>query len=98
MSKRHFGAVLLLAVLLAGGISGTAAATEAEAPQYSEIVENASSTAQQFLPEPYERPGFFDWYVFPLIILGGLAVALVLFRYLLWQPRFAEEEEKKSRR
>ena len=101
MVKRALGLALLLATVLLGAFAGPAAATEGvEVPQveYEDIAANASDVGSEFLPEEYSRPQFFDWFVIPLIAAGVAITALVLFRYLLWQPRFAREAREKSRR
>lgn len=101
MFKRQLGVVLVIALLLTGLLGGVATATEGgahEVPEYSEILESSSDTAREFLPEAYERPGFFDWFVYPLLGVGVLATLAVLLRYLVFQPKFAEEDRKRARR
>jgi hypothetical protein len=100
MLVRVLGAVLLVGQLLVGGATA-AVATEggaAERPAYEEIVERAGDAGGQFLPEEYERPGFFDWIILPLVVLGVVITTLILVRYLASQPRFTAEAEKRSRR
>lgn len=101
MVKRTLGLALLMGTLLLGAVAAPAAAVEGgEAPhyEYEDIAEGASAVGTEFLPEEYTRPPFFDWYVFPLIAAGVLVTALVLFRYLLWQPRFSREARERTAR
>lgn len=102
IARAGLGVALIVMFLLAL-VPAAAHAVEGggvEVPDFSELRESSSDTAQQFLPEDYERPGFFDWWVIPLIAVGVLASLYVLVRYLVYQPKFAREaeEREKSRR
>lgn len=94
---RGLACLAVLLVLLAGA---PAAATEgdpaAELPDYEEIA--ANEAAADFLPAEYDKPAFFDWFIYPLLALGLLAAIGVGFRYLQWQPRFVREARAKRRR
>lgn len=110
MPTRRIGVTLLLTLLLslpgvsAVGVAGTAAATEAGSPAQQEPLpsfdEAGSGTdiAKEYRPDAYVEPGWFQWLVFPLLILGIVATGAVLFAYLKWQPRFADEAKTKRRR
>ena len=95
----------LLAVLSAPAMAaeeGGAAATEAAeedhgAPSINEIG-TQNEVSQQYLPEPAEPPPFMRFLYVPLAIAGVLVIAGLLFLYLVWQPRFAEERRSKRRR
>lgn len=97
---RLAGLLVLVALLTLGVLSGSALATEAPEHfrEYSEIRENASGVGQEFLPEEYEIPGFFDWMIIPLVALGVLITVAILLRYLISQPRFEREVKERSRR
>lgn len=101
MVKRALGLTLLLALLTIGALAAPAIATEggeAVHHEYEDIAAGASDVGAEFLPEEYTRPPFFDWFVFPLIGAGVLISALIVARYLAWQPRFAREAREKSKR
>lgn len=57
-----------------------------------------SDTAREFFPEVYEPPSVYDYFIWPLLILGVVIVLGVLLLYLLWQPAFAHERRTKRRR
>lgn len=105
MPKRLLG--VLLVALFALAVAAPALAVEAddeeldveheELPSYEEVG-SGSEISQQFRPEPYEPPSLFRSLLYPLLIIAGVAVIVVLALYLLWQPRFAEEREAKKRR
>lgn len=99
MVKRS-AAMLLLGMVLVGLVAGPATATEAgeNFREYEEIQGDASDVGSEFLPEEYEIPGFFDWLIIPLVALGVVVTGVTLFRYLIAQPRFEREAEKRSRR
>lgn len=78
------------------GETETEGAVEEEPPDIEEIVR--STTAEQFLPEPYEEPAWFRFLLFPLLGVGVVAVTAVLLLYLKWQPYFAEERSRRRRR
>lgn len=103
----RLGGVALVLVMLVGlalGSAGTAAATEAEGPAQQEPlpsfseVGSQSDIAQEFLPEGYEGPSWFQWLLFPLLIVGIVVTVAVLFAYLVWLPKFADEQKTKRRR
>lgn len=100
MVKRSFATLLLVGLLLTGAMASAAVATEAEVEhrEYEEIVENASDAGLEFIPEEYERPGFFDWIIVPLVGVGVLVTVGILGYYLVAQPRFQRESETRSRR
>jgi hypothetical protein len=109
MARRLLGAMLLLALLFSATLGPVGIVTAAE-PEESEgasqqaplpsIDEIGSRTdiAKQYLPEPYQEPSWFQWALFPLLIVGILVTLTVLFAYLVWQPKFASEQKKKRRR
>lgn len=102
MVKRLLGS-LLLGLAVVGMLAGPAIATEGggEFTEYSDIREGASDIGAEFLDpdaEESERPGFFDWFIFPLVVIGLLATGFILLRYLVFQPRFAQEAEERSKR
>jgi hypothetical protein len=77
-----------------------AAGAEAEAEHltYEELRNSSSQRAQEFFPEAYEEPSFFQWISIP-VLLGGLVIAVLLLgAYLWWQPKFAAERREKQRR
>ena len=100
-------AVLALVVALFGVFAAPASATEAAsegavtdegpAPDIDEIGEH-NEIADQYRPEPAEPPPFMRWFYWPLAIAGVLAAGMLLLRYLVFQPRFAEERRSKRRR
>jgi hypothetical protein len=109
MSKRLWG--VLLMVLFAFAVAAPALAVEAddaedgeeleveqeELPDYEEVG-TGSETSMEFRPEPYEQPSAFNAMLYPLAILAGIAVLIVLTLYLLWQPRFSQEREAKKQK
>ena len=103
MVTRTLSAVLL-ALMVVGLVAGPVMATEGEEShftEYSEIRENASDVSAEFLTpdaEDAERPGFFDWMIYPLAAAGVLVAGFVIMQYLVFQPRFAREAEARSKR
>jgi hypothetical protein len=104
------GLTLLLTMLvsLLAGMTGTAAAVEGEGeageleqqqplPPINEVG-SQSDIAREYLPEPYQEPSWFQWLRYPLLIVGIIATGAVLFAYLVWQPKFADEQRRKRRR
>ena len=99
-------ALLALVFVLLCALATPARATEAgggapsedtQAPTIDEIGTN-NEVSNQYKPEPTEAPPFMRFLNWPLAIVG-FAVALgLLFMYLTWQPRFAEERRSKRRR
>lgn len=107
MARRLFGALLLILLLGVSGPVGIAAAAdpgedegpEEQAPLPSiDEIGSRTDIAKQYLPEPYEEPSWFQWALFPLLIVGVLATLVTLFAYLVWQPKFASEHKTKRRR
>jgi hypothetical protein len=98
-------AVLALLVTLMGVLAvpafaaeeGGASAEEGPAPGINEIG-TQNDVSNQYRPEPTELPPFQPWLYVPLAIVGLLMVGGLLFMYLMWQPRFAEERRSKRRR
>lgn len=97
---------LTVAVLLVGVVVTPAAATEAAseaaeeegpAPSIDEIG-TQNEVSEQHKPEPAEAPPFMRFLYVPLVLVGLLMAAALLFNYLRWQPRFAEERRSKRRR
>jgi hypothetical protein len=70
---------------------------EEELPGIDEIG-TQNEVTEQFMPEPPEAPVFTAALLYPLMAIAFLAVVVVLFLYLKWQPRFAEERKEKARR
>jgi hypothetical protein len=65
---------------------------------YEELRNSSSQRAQEFFPEEYQEPTFFQWISIPTLI-AGLVIALALLgAYLWWQPKFAAERRQKERR
>jgi hypothetical protein len=95
-------AVLALLTLAAPAVQATeeqpTGAAEEERLTYEDLQQNASQRAQEYFPDPYQEPSFFQWLSLP-ILLGGLVIAGVLLAaYLWWQPKFAAERREKQRR
>lgn len=101
-------AVLALVVVLFAAVAAPAWATEAAgeagapseegpAPSIDEIG-TQNDVSSQYLPEPTEPPPFMRFFYIPLILGGFLIAGALLFMYLVWQPRFAEERRSKRRR
>lgn len=101
----------LLAVALALGWASPALAVEEDIPDPDEAAEEEpppdidelcqeGTIAAEFCPERYEEPSWFQWLIYPLLIVGLVMAVLLLIAYLTWQPRFAREreEKRKSRR
>lgn len=98
-------AAALLAALLALAavtVSGPALAVEEdelepeeEAPPPPDIEELCieGTIAEEFCPEIYEEPTWFQWLIYPMLGLGLLVIVALLVFYLWWQPRFAREQE-----
>ena len=102
-ARRALAVVLaMLTVLLvapaARATEEASAPAEEEALTYDELQQQASGRAQEFFPDPYTEPSFFQWISVP-VLLGGLVIAVALLgAYLWWQPRFAAERRQKQRR
>lgn len=103
MCTRLVGVALLGMTLVALGPTGIAAAVEGELEQQQplprfEEIGSQSDIAREYLPEPYEEPSWFQWLLFPLLIVTIVVTGAVLFFYLVWQPKFASEQKTKRRR
>lgn len=103
MLKRLIGAALLAALLVPVALPVVALAAEGgEAVEQEElptIDEIGTDTAREegYFPEEYVSPSWFQWVLYPAIILGVLITLVLLLYYLAKQPSFAEER-KKSRK
>lgn len=75
-----------------------AAGAEEEKLSFEELQADSSQRAQEFFPDPYEEPSFFQWISIPTVIVGLVIALLVLGAYLWWQPKFAAERRQKQRR
>ena len=99
----------LLLIALAIIVLGTPAARAVEeatpAPgaveerlTFEELQGGSSDRAQEFFPDPYEEPSFFQWISIPVLVAGLVIAVALLGAYLWWQPRFAAERREKQRR
>lgn len=102
-------ALVILTVLLAwlvgaapagaveeGGAEGAGAAEEELTIE--QLREDSSQRAQEFFPDNYQEPSFFQWISVPVLLIG-LAMSLALLgAYLWWQPQFGAERRAKQRR
>lgn len=95
----------VLLILAVAALPAFATEAEGEAPVVEEgpapginEVGTQNDISNQFRPEESELPPFQQWLYVPLAIAGFLVVAALLFLYLTWQPRFAEERRSKRRR
>lgn len=100
-------ALVLLLVLLAALLAVPSAAhatEEGSAPAeeenltYEELQQQASQRAQEFFPDEYEEPSFFQWLSVPNFVGGLIIAGALLAAYLWWQPKFAAERREKRRR
>ncbi len=66
---------------------------EEEPPPDIEELCREGTIAEEFCPEFYEQPTFFQFILYPLLGVGLLVVSLLVLLYLVWQPRFARERE-----
>ena len=102
----RLAAVLLLLLAALGLLAVPAMATEAgatapaedEEPLTIEDIGTRNEVSEQYLPEPSEPPPFMRFFYVPLVVGGFIIVGALLFLYLAWQPRFAEERRSKRRR
>ena len=93
-------AVLCLSAVPAFATEAGGAAVPSEdthAPTIDEVGTN-NEVSNQFKPEPAEEPPFMRFLNWPLAVLGFVMAMALLFAYLTWQPRFAEERRSKRRR
>ena len=105
--SRRVSALLALLIMVLCLSAVPAMATEAggaavpsedtHAPTIDEVGTN-NEVSNQFKPEPAEAPPFMRWLNWPLAIVGFAVAMGLLFAYLTWQPRFAEERRSKRRR
>jgi 4-amino-4-deoxy-L-arabinose transferase-like glycosyltransferase len=75
-----------------------AAGEEQERLTYEELRNSSSQRAQEFFPEDYQEPSFFQWISVPTLIIGLVIAVAFLGAYLWWQPKFAAERREKERR
>ncbi len=78
--------------------AGGAAPTEADEHVTIDDIGTKNEVSNQYRPEPAEAPPFMKWLSVPLAIAGVLVTLALLFMYLTWQPRFAEERRSRRRR
>lgn len=98
MVPRLFGVLTLLVVLLAGALALPAAA--AEGPNLRDLppleeVGSGSEVARQFYPEPAEEQPFTEALVYPLLAVAIIAILMIGFLYLKWQPSFGQEGSRR---
>lgn len=107
MVKRLIGAALLAVLLVPFALPVAVLAAEAgeggeavEQEALPPIEEIGTDTAREegFFPEEYTSPSWFQWVLYPTIILGVVITLVLLFYYLAKQPEFAEERKKSSKR
>jgi hypothetical protein len=106
MSKRLLGVLAIATLLLcvaapAFAVEGAAEGEEHEAPSLDEIRaknENNPLADDVLPPAQVEPPSWTQWLYIPLTVVAVLMVVFLGFRYLQWQPRFAEERRRKTRR
>ena len=100
------GLLVALFALAAATVTGPALAVEEdelqpeeEAPPPPDIEELCieGTIAEEFCPEAYEEPSWFQWLIYPMLGLGLLVVTVLVIFYLWWQPRFAREQEDSQR-
>lgn len=92
---------MLTVLLLAPPANATeevSAPAEEEQLTYEELERQASNRAQEFFPEEYTEPSFFQWISVPVLLIGLVIAVALLGAYLWWQPRFAAERRQKQRR
>lgn len=99
---RLLGLALLVLLVWGTALAGPALAVEGEGgpPEVHERpdleeVGTQSETAREFFPDPYEAPSVYQYFIWPLLLIGGVVVLLVLILYLVWQPAFADERRKR---
>lgn len=110
MSKRLTGVSLLALLLLslmalpALGVEdlpedpGAGSVEEEEEPLPDiDSIGTQNETSRQFFPDAYEEPSVFPPMVYGLLVIGGIIALVLLVMYLLWQPRFAQERQKKAK-
>lgn len=77
---------------------GGEAGAEEDPLTFEELQAESSQRAQEFFPDPYEEPSFFQWISIPVLIVGLVLALLLLGAYLWWQPKFAAERRERQRR
>lgn len=107
-SRSHVarGLVLLLILLGLGLVTAPRALATAEGSEAAEqepltleeLRRSSSQRAQEFFPEEYEEPSWFQWLSIPVLLVGLVIAIALLGAYLWWQPRFAAERRQKQRR
>ncbi len=104
MLQRLLGVVVLVLAVALGAAAPALAVEEGGAPEEREPapsideIGTQNKVSREFLPPPAEPPAFFPWLYYPLFIAGVLVGSLLLFFFLVWQPRFAEERRRRRRR
>ena len=102
----HVLRAVVLALALLVVVPTVAAAVEEDSveaeeveprPELSEIGTQAAREGG-FFPEEYESPQWFQWLLYPLIVVGVLMAIGILGYYLLRQPDFERERRTSSRR
>ena len=76
---------------------GAAPSEEGHSPTIDDIGTN-NEVSNQYKPEPTELPSFMTIPVIVVTAVGILMGLVLLFMYLTWQPRFAEERRSRRRR
>lgn len=107
LGSRRVPALLAVMTVVLCLFAAPSLATEAEggavpsedthSPTIDEIGTN-NEVSNQFKPEPAEEPPFMRFLNWPLAVVGFIVAMGLLFAYLTWQPRFAEERRSKRRR
>ena len=109
MTTRLVGVASLAVLLLLGVLGGAALAVEedeelpphldpeVEMPSIDEIG-TQSETAREFFPEEAEEQPFTEALVYPLMVVGFLALLIIGALYLKWAPDFEREQERSGRR
>ncbi|QBI19284.1 hypothetical protein ER308_06835 [Egibacter rhizosphaerae] len=68
---------------------------EVEPPDFEEVCAEDQPGAD-YCPETYEEPSWFRWLTRPLLIIGFILVTVLATAYLVYQPRFAREDEEEG--
>ena len=67
---------------------------EAEGPPSIEEIGTDVARSEGFFPEEYVSPSWFQWALYPAIVIGVIMTIGLLLYYLFRQPSFAAEREK----
>lgn len=106
MIKRLLGAALVALMLVITVLPVAALAVDEGTVQPGEegVVEEGRpgideigtdvARSEGFFPEEYVSPSWFQWVLYPTIIIGVIMAVGLLLYYLFRQPSFAEEREK----